>query len=297
MVYTSDRPVLVDGVRLDTLAWNIEKIRRSVAARREANVDVPGRDGVIASLNDTLEPASIGLDMFVRGTDEDGLVPGGTTSRDKMWANLDELVHLFGTRHRLLEVTEYVTATQQRRAFAKVTDTIAPDLNLSGSAGTFTVGLEIPSGTWEDVNTSDWTSGQVTSGVAQEVTTLQGATERIQDAVVMVQGPVTNPRVTDQATGAYVELLGALTAADYWRVNVGTWASRVGTALTLGSADTAGTDRQADTRFGGTRSAAAFLPMVPVRDTGARRVKIALSGTGITTATRVHVRARRKYAL
>ena len=51
------------------------------------------------------------------------------------------------------------------------------------------------------------------------------------------------------------------------------------------------------TRFGGTPNQAHFLPLTPVRDTGERRVKVALSGTGITAATRLSVRARRKYAL
>lgn len=670
MTYTSDRPITVDGVRLDTLAWNIEKITRAIAGRRDADATIPGRDGVVPSLNDTLEPAQFGLDMFVAGTDADGGVPA-EGRRDRLWANLDELVHLFGKRHALLDVREgpphrtnlarnaairltnaatevkrnlltvprthqplansanwtstagvaitghplgfttgtevkpagtwvgqntfmasvyavdgvpsattrragtwvkasracavyfyldgnqagtetgtnvpantwtwvatgpvlasgnsilnaYLTDTgvvteasdflqfagavaantvagadsyfdggtaaaegltyqwvgaannsqstatglpaqqwlgmggstatqapaveggvraldvrhragngvylstppadpgawfaarakvrripgantrgsfrfhlytgddftnggvtmnvadlpadgspvtldlapikvsgpgqaslffytfnygqvrvshvqlekvtgagqtvqgayfdgatadtsatvyewegaadlsssvahdtRTRRAWAKVTDTIQPDVNTTGSAGRFTVGLTLPYGVWEDPYTQDWTSAAVTSGVAQEVTTLQGATDRITDAVVLVQGPVTNPRVTDPATGAYVELSGALTAADYWRVNVGTWTTRVGN-LNLGSGDTAGTDRQADTRYGGTPNQAAFLPLVPTRDAGARRVKVALSGTGITTATRVHVRARRKFAL
>lgn len=107
MTYTSDRPISVDGVRLDTLAWNITKVNRATAARRTADVVVPGRDGAIPSLNDDLEPASMGLEMFVMGTDADGAVPGGSR-RDLFRQNLDELVHLFGKRHALLEVQEKV---------------------------------------------------------------------------------------------------------------------------------------------------------------------------------------------
>lgn len=472
MTYTSDRPLVVDGVRLDSLAWNIEKINRATAGRRSGDVEVPGRDGVIPSLNDSLEPSMMGLEMFIQGTDSDGTVPP-EGKRDKFWANLDELVHLFGKRHALLEVIEqtgpgvlvtnwawhtsstrwtnsgatlslvagwlrstadttgqkflywgwggankyapalpgeswtvsldvrgtanastlyitplsssgeqisspstaiggstpgrvayttvmpegtafvafamawspaavgdYVEVTDvvlertpaaptvpftgstptdatynyawtgtpdasastrtpkaRRRAWAKVTDSIQPDMNDSGGSGKFTVGLELPYGVWEDEATADWTgTAGAASGTVQEVTTLQGATERITDAILLVLGPATNPRVTDPATGAYVELQADLTAADRWRVNVGTWATRTGN-IGFTSADTAGTDQQAVTRYGGTANQAAFLPLTPVRLDGTRKVRVALSGTGFTASTQMQVRARRKYAL
>lgn len=295
MVNTSDRPITVDGVRLDTLAWNIEKINRATAGRLEADVTVPGRDGVIASLNDTLEPARFGLEMFVMGTDEDGAVPVAGR-RTTFWNNLDELVHLFGTRHRLLEVRETVAPGVERRAWGKVTDTIAPDVNEAGSSGRFSVSLVLPYAVWEDAATADW-AGAANSAAIQEVTTLQGATERVLDAVLLVEGPVTNPRVTDPSTGAYVELQAALGAGQFWRVNVGTWSTRYGAGLGLGSNDTTGTDGQSVTRYGGTPNQAAFLPLVPVRDTGARRVKAQLTGTGFAATTRLSIRARRKYAL
>lgn len=296
MVNTSDRPIAVDGVRLDTLAWNITKINRAMAARRSADVEVPGLDGNLPSLNDNLEPLVFGLEMFVMGTDAAGAVPAAGR-RDQFRANLDELVHLFGTRHRLLEVTEQVTATQSRRALAKVVDSITPDVSENGANGQFTVSLQVPAGVWEDTATSDWTSAAIVSGVAQEVTTLQGATERISDAVILVQGPIANPKITDPATGAYVQLTATLAANQFWRVNVGTWATRTGTGLGLGSADTTGTDAQAITTYGGTPNQSAFLPLVPARDTGQRRVKVTLTGTATSAATSLSVRARRKYAL
>lgn len=189
------------------------------------------------------------------------------------------------------------TPKARRRAWAKVTDSIQPDMNDSGGSGKFTVGLELPYGVWEDEATQDWTgTAGAASGTVQEVTTLQGATERITDAILLVLGPATNPRVTDPATGAYVELQAALAAGDRWRVNVGTWATRTGN-IGLSDADTAGTDQQDVTRYGGTANQAAFLPLTPVRLDGTRKVRVALSGTGFTASTQMQVRARRKYAL
>lgn len=296
MTFTSNRPLAIDGVRLDTLAWNIEMIQRTVAGRRGADLEVPGLDGARPSLNDPLSPAMLGLGMFVRGTDADGVVPGPGAAAT-FQANLDELVHLFGKRHALLDVQQTQADGSIRRAWAKVLDTITPEVNTPGSAARFSVGLSIPAGVWEDVNTTDWTSGQITSGQTVEAVPLRGGTERIQDAILLVQGPITNPRITDPATGAYVQLNQALSSTAYWRVNVGTWSTRYGAGLGLGSADTTGTNGHASTVYGGTRRQTAFLPIVPERVAGVRAYRLALSGTAITTATRLSVRARRKFAL
>lgn len=363
MTYTSNRPISVDGVRLDTLAWGIEKINRAVASRRSADVQVPGLDGELPSLNDDLEAVPFGLEMFLRGTDLDGKMPVGQNGRDLFRANLDEVIHLFGKRHALLEIREQVAPTVTRRAFAKVLDTIAPEITAHGGHGKFAVSLMIPAGVWEDVDSTDWNSGVVTAWQDMEVLTLRGATERTNDAIITVKGPAVAPSVRDVNTGGFVKLNRNLTATEVWRINCRTWSTRVGVGLTLDSADTTGTDVQALTDFGGMLNNAAFLSLVPVRDpndaavvlpdldtvnfvtawaspgqaialdtdgvpyvttvvgtgaavaldddqnpylTGApgvdmgsrlRRVRIALGGSGITTATRVQVRARRKYAL
>lgn len=294
MAFTSDRPVSVDGVRLDTLAWNIEKINRATAGRRSGDYDIHNLDGVVASLNDPLEATTYGLEMWLRGTDADGAVPAAG-SLDTLRANLDELLHLFGKRHALLDLREKVSDTEERRAWAKVTDSIQPDLNTPGSAGTFTVSLSIPAGVWEDVDATDQTIAAPVT--AAELTGLTGATERINDTVFLVTGPATTPRITDPATGMWVELGVALQANQFWRFNSATWASRYGAGLGLGSADTTGTDGSAATAVGGP-SRAYGLPLTPIRDTGARRVRITLTAaSGIQAGTTaLSTRTRRKYA-
>lgn len=295
MVNTSDRPISVDGVRLDTLAWNILKINRAMAARRDRSIELPGRDGVVPSLDDDLESVQFGLEMFVMGTDADGGVPPAGR-RDTLRNNLDELVHLFGKRHSLLDLRETVANGVQRRAWAKVQDTIAPDISTVGGSGEFTVSLVLPYGVWEDPTTTDWT--QVAPVTAAPVTSLTGATERIGDGIFLVKGPATNPRITDVASGSWVQLNDTLTAAESWRVNALTWATRKGTTVTIGSGDTVGTDRTAQTLTGGPQRGSALV-LTPVRDTGARRVGITLSATAgiVNGTTALTVRAARKYAI
>ncbi len=295
MVNTSTRPVTVDGVRLDTLAWNIEKIERSTAARRSGDYSTPLMDGTVAGLNDALEPAMYGLQMWLRGTDADGAVPvnGQTTT---LRENLDELLHLFGKRHALIDLREQVDGIgTDRRCWAKVVDAIAPDINTAGSAGVFSVALTIPAGMWEEPDAKDLTLNAPVTGA--EVTTMAGSTERINDAVYLVKGPANTPRIQDPSTGMFVELGQNLAAGSFWRFSSGSWASRVGTGLTLGSTDTDGTDVTGVTGVGGP-SRAYGLPLVPVRHTGARRVFVTLTASSgiVNGTTQLSVRARRKFS-
>ena len=88
-------PITVDGVSLDTVAWNIDAKVRTWAGARAADVVLPGVDGVAPSLNDDLDSSVMTLSMWVIGTNTSGLVPLGNgiaQARD----NLDQLVHLFG---------------------------------------------------------------------------------------------------------------------------------------------------------------------------------------------------------
>jgi hypothetical protein len=283
-------PVFIDGVRLDSAAWGIESKIRTIAGSRNADVVIPGVDGVAASVNDDIDATTMSLNMWVLGTDENGLIPasGMATCR----ANVDQLAFLFGKQHTLISVSEVVDDSgSQRQAYAKVSDSISPEIR-AGGLGKFVVSLTIPEGLWQDASTPDWTQSGVTASTVYEVSTLQGSTAPISDATILVTGPVTNPQVND-ITGAYVRFNGALAAGQSWRVNCATWATRYGTGLTLGSLDTAGTDAQAQTVYGGGN--ARFLRLVPTLSAGLRRVQVSVTGTGMTGATALAIRGRRKF--
>lgn len=292
MVYSAF-PVTVDGTSLDAYAWNVDAKTRLFPGARTADVQIPGVDGVAASVNDDLEPGLLTLSMWVIGVDQNGTIPVGSNGVAQCRANLDALAHLFGKRHALLDVRETVDLQGSvRQAWCKVTDTVEPKLIANGT-GRFTVAMSIPDGMWQDPATADWSQTGATAGTVYEVTSLQGATGPISDAVLLVTGPATNPQINDFASGAYVRLNQALAAGQLWRVNVGTWSSRYGSGLTLASADTAGTDGHATTVYGGGN--ARFLRLLPQVSAGARRVRLSLTGSGFTAATGISVRARRKY--
>jgi hypothetical protein len=293
MATYSPHPVFVDGVRLDSSAWNVTTKTRSWASSRSADVVIPGVDGVAASLNDDFEPATLTLSMWALGTDENGLVPSGFSAMSKVRDNLDQLAHLFGKRHALLNVSEVVdTNGNQRQAYAKVADVITPEVT-AGARATFTVTLTLPEGMWQDVSASNWTASALVSGNVYEATPLQGSTGPISDAIFCVTGPATNPELRDATTNAYLRLNMVLAAGTVWRVNSGTWATRYGVGLTPDSLDTAGVDANSVTVFGGGNSR--FLRLVPQLSSNARRVQVSLGGTGFSSATAVSIRARRKF--
>lgn len=306
MTYLSQHPITVDGVRLDTLAWGIEASGLRLGGPRSADQVLAGLDGVVASTMDAREPSTYSLGMFVRGTDEDGTVPAGRDGWAVVRANLDHLLHVFGRNDTLLDVHEVVEAVTapgvvvgalpgtERQFYAKVQDAIEPILE-PGAVARFSVVLTNPGCYWRDVNSQDWSQAGVVSGTTYQVTTLDGSSAPVDDAVLLLTGPANaGTAIYDDASGAFVRLNVALAAGTQWRVNVGTWASRTG-ALTLGSADTTGTDQTANTDQGGAYPR--LLRLVPKRTAGAttRTIKVRVVGGGFTAATALSIRSRRAY--
>ena len=296
MVNLSDYPVLVDDVRLDTLAYAVLEHRPQTAARVSGDLALPGVDGVVPSTWDDAEPSLYGLTILVRDRDVDGKVPAGQETSAVLERNLQEIVHLFaGSPHRLKTVKRKVTeGGAYQQAQVKVVDAIAPEPG--DTSGIVRVSMVIPGSYWEDVATADWSRVAPALGTAYDVTTLAGASAPIHDGIVLVTGPVANPVVTDPYTGALVRLNGTVPDGQAWRVNCATWASRLGAGLTLSSADTSGTDVRGLTTYSG--GTARYLTMIPERTAvNTRRVRLSLSGSGNTATTAMAVRARRKYLL
>lgn len=293
MVNLSAYPVSIDGVRLDTLAWGIEASSLRIGGLRSADVVLAGLDGVVPSLTESREPSSYSLSMFVRGTDEDGLVPGGRQPFGLFVENLANLLHLFTRAGSLLDVREVVDeAGTVRQFYGKATESLEPEMEL-GAVGRFRVVIDNPGVWWQDVATQDWSVTNPALGTPLVVSTLTGSSAPVDDAVVAVKGPWVNPSVMDVTTGNLVRLGATLGASDVWRVNVGTWTSQVG-ALTVASADSAGLDRNVVTESTGAYPR--LLRLAPARVSGQRQVRIQVGGSGTSSASTVTIRARRKHA-
>jgi hypothetical protein len=293
MVVFSQTPVTVDGTLLDGFAWGIETKTKAMAGSRSADIPMAGVDGVAASLNDDYEGSLLTLGMWLRGTDQNGIVPANTNAIAQCRRNLDDLLFLFSKKHALMDVREDIGDGTTRQAWCKIAaDPVTPTI-VPGGAARFTVGLTIPDAFWQDPAVSDWSQASVVSGNTYSVSTLDGTNAPIADGILLLTGPANNPVITDVTTSAYVKLNRTLAAGDAWRVNAGTWSTQYGGALTLGSADSSGSNGDPYTESG--NGNARLLRMVPSVVSGVRSIRLKVSGAGFTSATGLSVRARRKF--
>lgn len=294
-VYTLT-PVTVDGYSLDALAHGVEKKTRTIPAAINADTRLPGMDGVAGSLNDDYEAGILTLGMWVKGTDVNGVVPPGSNSVAEVRRNVELLAFLFSKKHALIDIREDVAGLGIRQLWCKGSDPVTPEV-VVGSVCRFTVTLIAPGVFSQDVEVSDWAQSSVVSDTVYEVANLQGSSAPVGDASILFTGPGNNPQITDVTTGGYIRLNQVLTAGQQWRVNSNTWTSRLGTGLGVGSLDTAGTNVESSTVYGGLPGKAPMLSLTPGYVDAALRVRVKVTGVGFTSATALAVRARRKFLL
>jgi hypothetical protein len=280
--------VTVDGTRLDTLAYNIETLdgRLTIPGVRGDNIVIPGRDGSIYVPNKSFDDGSMTLKMWVRGCDVDGAIP--TTRMTEYRNNIATLTRLFGKRDSLLDVRQVWPAgtiqylCEVRQAYDFAENSFMPKAK-------FAVELNIPGVFGQDVSTTDYTgSTSLTSGTTVTMAAYNGGTAPIKDAIIVVRGPATNPRLTNTSTGQWVQLSATIATGTDWRVNVGTWETVTGSAIGL-TGTTGLTARIAETSYGGGGNQ--FLSLSPT----VGGPQVTFTATGVGAATQILARARRKF--
>lgn len=291
MTNTSLIPITVDGVRLDTLAWNIETLdgRLSVPGLRGEDPIVPGLDGVVYVPNKSADAGSMTLTMWVRGSDADGLVPFGSSQMAEFRKNLAALVTMFGVRHRLLDVRQTWPAGDIQW-MAQVVQPYDFSANAVNPRAKFAVELNIPQTYGRDVSTTDYTSASaLTTGTTLTLAAYAGLTAPISDAILVVRGPATNPRLTNPDTGEWVQYNGTIATGTDWRIDCAQWDTRTGAAIGLAGAG--GTIQVAGTTYAG--GGAPFMRLHP-RSGGPQ---LTLTGSGFGAGTQVLARARRRFTV
>ena len=219
MALTTSEITTFDGVPLNTYAKNIATRtgRLTTPDIRGENLVLPSRSGYVFTPNRPLGPGEMVLGMWVLGCDDDGYVPDGSTHRRLFQFNWEMLSRLFGRRSKLSKMTQVMPDGTIRECYVEVTDQLVPEAVAGGTRATFSVALQIPDVYWQDVAT---TTQSATAGSSLpktlNLTSFAGMTGTIEDAVVTVAGPITNPRVTETETGIYVQYNGTVANGDSW---------------------------------------------------------------------------------
>ena len=291
MTNTSLSPLSVDGVRLDTLAWNVETLdgRLAVPGVRGEDPIVPGMDGVVYVPNKSVDSGRMTLKMWVRGSDADGYVPVNSTQLAEFRKNLASITAMFGIRHRLLDIRQTWPAGDIQW-MAQVVQPYDFSGSLVNPRAKFAVELNIPETYGRDVNTSDYSSATaLTTGTTLTLATYNGLSAPISDAILVVRGPATNPRLTNPDTGEWVQYNGTIASGTDWRVDCSNWETRTGVGI--GIASGAGTNQVANTSYAG--GGARFMRLLP-RSGGPQ---LTLTGSSLGANTQVLARARRRFTV
>jgi hypothetical protein len=280
--------VVVDGVALNTFAHAItERSGLTVSPGLVGeNARVPGRDGALYRARKRYDEGRMVLDLLVSNSNSSGAGASEAVFR----SNLDSLLRIFGKRHSLVEVVKYDDAGFALVNDGEVQTVLAPEFSGTNPVARLRVEFTFPDPLWRDysgaVTVPDHAPSSDVSTYA--LTSLGGGTAPISDATVVVVGPASSVTLTDTVSGAWVRLNRALSSGEAWRVNVATFESVVGSS-TLGFTGGTVANVLTSTSFGpGPR----FLPLTP-STTGS--ISLGVNAPGRTAATRVRVRATRRF--
>lgn len=218
------------------------------------------------------------LTMFVSSNDPNtGAAPTSTDQgRQNFDANLDTLTRIFSRRRKLISIVRAMSNGTSRLALASVMSVIEPQL-IPITSGQITVELTIPDGFWRDA--TDTTLATLAAAFSGRVTALDTATAPMNDLEFDIVGPVTNPRITDNESGSWVQYTGTVATGNTLKiVNSNMSISGVGFTPSIINMTHAGDSN--------------WLTLYPTAPNG---VNITFGGSGTTGATQLQIIGHKKF--
>jgi len=272
-----------DGMLLTTAAYNISSFSLASPGLRGSTTQLPQRSGSIARYNRSYEPAEFGISLWVLGCNDDGTLPGSwTLQRGAFETNLRALMSV------LCKQSAPITFDKTMHSGAVIRATAIPApasveliTQMGRLRGELTFAFEVLDAFWGETTVrTDVSAAGATLPKTLPMANYAPSTAPLEDAVITVAGPITNPRVTDAESGSWVQYTGTVANGSSWVVDAGLFTSKVG-----------GTDVRAATSHAGH---ARFL-YVPPRYGLTAVPSLTLSGTTGGTATQLTISYRRKF--
>lgn len=281
----------VDGIDIQSAAFGVEAVDSSPPSMRGGHTVVPMQSGVIPRLNRSYDPGTIAFKMWVLGCDSDGTIPRVSSERRQLFErNQRLLMRLFGYQGKTVElrrayVGDYQGAPSSYVMARAVIDGFNGFDTMAGrQRAQLTVAMTLIDAFWSDVNaTTDTSSASAT--LPQTLRLSDPGTAPIEDAVITVTGPITNPRVTCPSSGSWVQYNGAVPAGQTMVIDSAKGSVTVNGSSVLGSV---------------VRGGSARLMLIPPRENGtigsnSFQTSLTLSGSGASSATNFSVKYYRKH--
>jgi hypothetical protein len=277
----------IDGMSMRTEAYNVstQTGRWEMPGPRGDDLTLPGRSGYVFAPNKPLDAGVGSLAVWcIAKVPSTGAIPATQTLRQSQFsANMALLQRVFTRRHRLVTLRAQQADASWRTAAVQFTEWASPIVSAGGTRAEWSIGYTIPDVFWKDeTDTTQQTATGATLPKTLDLTSFTNMTGIIEDAVITVTGPITNPRVTDTETGAWIQYTGTLASSAVWTIDCKAFTSSV--APTVGSV-LAATSHAGSYRF----------LIIPNLNGVNAYPQLVLSGSGGGTNTKFGVIARRKW--
>jgi hypothetical protein len=153
------------------------------------------------------------LTMHVTSYNQSTGAPGATVDaqRQNFDQNLDSLSYIFQRRRNLATLLRNRSDGTVRMGLVSIDSQIEPSL-IPITDALITVELTFPDPFWRD--STDTTIQTVAAGFSGVLTSFAAATAPMDDMQFVITGPVTNPRITDNESGSWVQYTGTVPAGD-----------------------------------------------------------------------------------
>lgn len=199
----------VDGYALSAYAHDIETYDGldDIPDRILADQVATGRHGVIPGVP-YYGPGRKTVSMLVSTLDGTTGVNGATpdAQRANFDKNLDTLLRIF-YRRNLMDVRRTMSDGTVRQAFCRTISGAKPS-RVGLSAGRLQFDLQLPYSFWQDVANQSQSVSTNLSGAP--LGNFAAGNAPISDMQIGLVGPLTNPRVTDPESGAWVQYNAAI---------------------------------------------------------------------------------------
>lgn len=272
----------VNGIALDDASgrWRLQK-GSSVApgiSADQVSVKVPGMDGLYPVAGESRQAPPLTFRIRVQGTDD-------ATLRDRLMA----LLMIIAPSRGPVTIGRSIDGVLTYAA-AKMETISEPEYSHARFAATVTVVYRLTGVYWRE-DADDWTQAGITSGTGYTIGTLTGTSAPIYDARILVAGPITNPKVTDTVSGAWAQLTTTILAGKAALFDCGNWLAYQGDS----TLDAGGTGATGSLSTSGGPYMLPLQPEVVSGNPANRRIRISVTGTGLSSATSLSVRAAKAH--
>ncbi len=222
MTVTTLRPWTIDGLDLQTLAFNIETIDGLFGrpAMRGENSPTPYLDGSYAFGKKFYQQRDLSLSMLVLATDANGVVTSNPATH--LYDNLDVLLGLFESASLLSLKRTMGDEATQRELLVEVVRAIPVQTGISPLSYRFVVEMRAPRPFWRELPIQQDIQSNVTS-FPHNYLIATGGNAPIADAVITIHcdSGGSNPSLTLTSTGEFIKVNDTLIPNDDVIIDLG----------------------------------------------------------------------------